>query len=128
VILIAARNRAVGAVGGWLALAGGVWFIAGPTVARLWDGGAGSNPIGAPIGSNSLQVFELLGYFFALGAAAVAFAAFALGRLSMVGIGDVEEGAPATTTAARSDGARGDDGERADAPPKPRRRLFRRSS
>src|SRR5262249_46316562 len=86
-ILIAARNRAGGLVGGWLALVGGAWFVAGPTVAILWDTGA-AGAIGAPIGSETVRVLEFLGYFYALGAVAVALAAFALGRLSIVGVGD----------------------------------------
>ena len=89
-MLMASRNRISGILGGWIALCGGAWFVVGPTVATLWDGGLGSNPIGAPIGSNFVQMLELLGYFYALGGIAIAIAGMALGRMSVVAVRDVE--------------------------------------
>jgi hypothetical protein len=89
-MLMVSRNRITGILGGWIALCGGAWFVAGPTVAMLWDGAAGANPIGPPAGSNGVQVLELLGYFYALGAIAMTLAGMALGRMSVVGVRDVE--------------------------------------
>ena len=128
-ILLGSANRARGAFGGWLALAGGIWFVAGPTVSMLWDGTLGpANAIGQPLGSNGGQVLELLGYFYALGAVATALAAFALGRLAVVGVRDVELARdapayrrPAATAPATADG----DGIDESAPPR-RRRIFSR--
>src|SRR6266511_4123544 len=128
-ILPGSANRARGAFGGWLALAGGIWFVAGPTVSMLWDGTLGpANAIGQPLGSNGGEVLELLGYFYALGAVATALAAFALGRLAVVGVRDVELARdapayrrPAATAPATADG----DGIDESAPPR-RRRIFSR--
>ncbi len=89
-MLMAARSRVSGILGGWLALCGGAWFVVGPTVAMLWDGALGANPIGPPAGSNGVEVLELLGYFYALGALAIANAGMALGRMSVVGVRDLE--------------------------------------
>jgi hypothetical protein len=92
-LLIGARRRAIAVVGGWLGVAGGAWFIVGPTVAMLWGGSMPGAPIGAPIGSEGLRVVELLGYFYALGAAGLTLSALALGRLSMIDVRDVDAAA-----------------------------------
>src|SRR5919204_2003679 len=36
-ILLGSRSRVGGIFGGWLALAGGVWFVVGPSFSMLWD-------------------------------------------------------------------------------------------
>jgi hypothetical protein len=76
--LLTSSRRASGVLGGWLAVAAGVWFAIGPSVSLLWH--AAGNPIGAPTGGHVRQAVELLGYFYALGVLIVAFAAFATGR------------------------------------------------
>jgi hypothetical protein len=131
-MLMFTRNRISGILGGWIALCGGAWFVVGPTVAMLWDGAAGANPIGPPAGSNGVEVLELLGYFYALGALAIALAGMALGRMSVVGVRDIEAAetrrdyepvadAPRDHEPVTDDGVAG-----AEAPPR-RRRLFRRT-
>jgi hypothetical protein len=98
-ILIGAKTRPAGMIGAWLALAGGIWFAVGPVVAMLWHGvNAAYAPIGAPLHSKNVQMLELLGYFYGLGALATALAGFALGRLSIIGIRDVEVAAARTGT------------------------------
>jgi hypothetical protein len=77
-ILMRSGHRASGALGAWLAMAGGAWFAVGPAVSRLWEHGAG--PIGAPLFGHIRQTFELIGYFYGLGVVIVGLAAFALGR------------------------------------------------
>jgi hypothetical protein len=77
-MLLSGSRRSSGVLGGWLAIAAGVWFAIGPTVSLLWD--AAGNPIGAPVGGHIRQALELLGYFHALGVAIAALAAFAMGR------------------------------------------------
>lgn len=128
-MLMWTRNRISGILGGWLALCGGAWFVAGPTVAMLWDGALGANPIGPPAGSNFVQVLELLGYFYALGALAIALAGMALGRMSVVGVRDVEAvetRSEAVETRRDSEPAAGDGVAGDEAPPR-RRRPFRRT-
>lgn len=82
-ILGPSANRASGGRGAWLALIGGIWFTIGPVISQLWHGGGLGAPIGRPLGSNSLQVLEQLGYFSGLGVLIMALAAFALGRLTV---------------------------------------------
>jgi hypothetical protein len=77
-LLLISSRRTSGVVGGWLALAAGVWFVIGPSVSLLWhrDG----DPIGAPTGGHVRQAVELVGYFYGLGVLVAALAAFAMGR------------------------------------------------
>ena len=90
-LLLATRRRVSAGLGAWLAAAGGIWYVIGPAMSLLWDDTLGPQaPIGSPLGSTDVQVLELLGYFYALGALATALAAFALGRLSLVAARDVE--------------------------------------
>jgi hypothetical protein len=119
-LLLASRRRASAAFGACLAAAGGIWYVIGPAMSLLWDDTLGpQSPIGSPLGSTGVQVLELLGYFYALGALATALASFALGRLSLVAAGDVERarGTPAAPAG---------EGRRAAARPSRRVRLPRR--
>jgi hypothetical protein len=90
-VLLLSANRATAALGGWLALAGGVWFVVGPTLSKLWTSGSAlAGQAGNPAGSESRQVLELLTMFYGAGAAIIALAAFALGRLAVRSVRDVE--------------------------------------
>ena len=71
-------HRFSGSVASWFAMAGGAWFAVGPPVSRLWEHGPG--PIGVPLFGHVRQTFELIGYFYGLGAVVMGLAAFALGR------------------------------------------------
>jgi hypothetical protein len=77
-LLLSSSRRTGGLLGGWLALAAGVWFAIGPVVSLLWH--AAGNPIGAPTGGHFRQMVELLGYFYGLGVLIATLAAFAMGR------------------------------------------------
>jgi hypothetical protein len=77
-MLFTGSRRKSGIIGGWLAIAAGVWFAIGPAVSLWWHGTG--NPIGAPMGGHVRQSLELIGYFYGLGVAIVGFAAFAMGR------------------------------------------------
>jgi hypothetical protein len=77
-MLLRSTHRTTGLIGGWLALAAGAWFVAGPTVSLLWH--HAGDPIGAPLGAYTRRMLELLGYFQALGLVIAALAAFAMGR------------------------------------------------
>lgn len=79
-MLLIARTRKTGVLGGWLAVIAGAWFVIGPAVSLTWESGAG--PIGPPLYGTTRQMLELIGYFYLLGALIVAFGAFALGRLT----------------------------------------------
>lgn len=75
-------NRVSGSLGAELAMAGGIWFLIGPSLSQLWGTGGPGAPIGAPTGPPVLQVLEQIGFFYGLGALATALSAFALGRLA----------------------------------------------
>lgn len=77
-MLFTGSRRKSGIVGGWLAIAAGVWFAIGPSVSLWWH--AAGNPIGAPVGGHIRQSLEWIGYFTGLGVAITGFAAFAMGR------------------------------------------------
>jgi hypothetical protein len=78
-MLIWSGHRLSGTLASWMALAGGAWFAVGPAVSRLWESGPG--PIGVPLFGHVRQTFELIGYFYGLGALIIGLAAFALGRV-----------------------------------------------
>jgi hypothetical protein len=82
-ILGPSTNRASGGLGAWLALVGGIWFTIGPVISQLWRVDGLAAPIGEPLGPNSLQMLEQLGYFYGLGALITALAGVALGRLTV---------------------------------------------
>ena len=86
--LMGSSNRISGWVGGWVAAAGGAWFVIGQEVSLLWNNG--SFAAGNPTASTDLgHVAEWIGYFIGLGAVIVFLSAFALGRMSVVGVRDV---------------------------------------
>src|SRR5438552_5589801 len=76
-LLLVGTRRAACALGGWLALAAGTWFVIGPAMSLTWESGRG--PIGAPLFGSTRQTLELVGYFYGVGALIVALAAFSLG-------------------------------------------------
>ena len=77
-LLIRAGSRALGALGGWLALLAGAWFAVGAALSRIWEHAA--SPIGGPLGGSTRQALELVGCFYGLGVLIVALSAFAVGR------------------------------------------------
>ena len=79
-LLILAATRVAGVVGGWLALLAGAWFVIGPAASLTWESGTG--PIGRPLFGSTRQAFELIGYFYGLGALIIALAAFSIGRFA----------------------------------------------
>ncbi|RCW46189.1 hypothetical protein DFQ14_102492 [Halopolyspora algeriensis] len=87
-MLAPSANRITGGLGAWLALAGGMWFLVGPSIALLWGSGGPDAPFGVTTDSTVIQVLEQLGYFFALGALTTTLAAFALGRLAVRSVRD----------------------------------------
>lgn len=80
-ILLGAANRLSAGVGSWLALAGGVWFVVGPTFSLLWSSPIGSNGVG--LGSGNQRFLEQIGFSYGLGAVVTALAAGALARVAV---------------------------------------------
>jgi hypothetical protein len=86
-ILLRAGNRVTAAFAGWLGAVAAAWFVIGPEVSRLWN--HGTIQTGKPLGGYVRQTFEWLGYHYALGAALMLLAAFAIGRVSVAAARDV---------------------------------------
>jgi hypothetical protein len=119
-MMLFSTRRATASFGGLLALAGGLWFVVGPSVSMLWNDGAQAT--GAAIGDNGTRVLEWIGFYYGTGALITLFSAYGLGFLAALPVtGEAVRAtappeAPATTTAA------------ADRPATRRRRLLRRGS
>lgn len=84
-ILLVSANRATAAFGAWIAAVGGAWFAVGVPLSGLWSA---ADRLGAPLGGTTRQVAEQVTLLYGLGVVAVFFAAFALGRLAVVGVKD----------------------------------------
>ena len=86
-VLAASRNRATGWIAAWIAVAGGLWFVVGSQISRLWAGGtSAAGPVTGAVGH---QVAQAMGYYAGLGAVIIILAAFAAGRLAVLGVRDV---------------------------------------
>ncbi|MBX6390074.1 MAG: MFS transporter [Frankia sp.] len=85
-LLAVSANRGTAMVGAWLAIAAGVWFIIGPTLAGPWSLGN----LGTPMGGSGKQAVTWLAFFYALGAAILYLASTAQGRLSVRSLRDIE--------------------------------------
>ncbi|WP_240630981.1 hypothetical protein [Mycolicibacterium sp. GF69] len=86
-LLLMSRNRATAMFGGWLAVAGGAWFIIG----RALAGPLGMGDAGVPVAATEAKRVALeLAFFYGLGALIVFLGAAALGRISVRSVRDVE--------------------------------------
>ncbi len=102
VLLYLSRDRITASLGAWLALAGGVWFIVGPSVSALWSSELSATGIGR--GNTAQRVLVQLLSFYGLGAAITALASFALARVLIRSERDaarLRDEAAAATEAAR---------------------------
>jgi hypothetical protein len=100
-MLLFSANRATAILGAQLGLAAGVWFVVGPALSQLWSSAPGAlGQAGYPAGDEGRRVLESIAYFYGVGAAITAFAALALGRLTLRSARDVERATakPAPTT------------------------------
>ena len=85
-LVLISANRIRGSLGGWLAAIAGAWFVVGQTLAPLLHLGN----IGQPLSqTNRGRAAAQLGYFYGLGVVILFLAAFALGRLAVVGVRDL---------------------------------------
>lgn len=88
-LLVGGANRGNLGLGSWLGIVAGAWFVIGPSVSTLWNHGMPDH--GGPIGSGTgLHFVEQIGFFYALGALILYFAATTLGRISVRGVRDAE--------------------------------------
>ncbi|MFC4055449.1 hypothetical protein ACFOY4_37690 [Actinomadura syzygii] len=101
-ILMISAARPVAIFGSWLAIAGGLWFVVGTTIAPLWTGGPGR-----ALGGQTRQIAEHLSFFEGLGAIIVLLAAMALGRFLVVGVREVRRAEAKRAAAAGPAGAAG---------------------
>lgn len=86
-LLLLSRNRATATLGGWLAVIAGAWFVVG----RAFAGPLALGDVGTPVAATDTQrVWLELSYFYGLGALIVFLGAFALGRVSVRSVRDVE--------------------------------------
>ena len=86
-VLIFASRRSTGLAGGWLALAGGVWFVVGSSFSLLWSSRTGAvlySGVGTPLGGHDRAAAEAIGFFYGLGALITLISAFALARFAML--------------------------------------------
>ena len=79
-IMLYSTRRSSASFGGLLALAGGVWFIVGPSVSMLWNGG--TQATGAAFGDNGTRVLEWIGFYYGTGALITLLASYGLGFLA----------------------------------------------
>jgi hypothetical protein len=93
-LVAASSHRAVGCVGGFLAAAGGAWFIVGRPVIGLVVKHGSISPgvaLGGPLGplSSAARLFlESVAFFTGTGVLILFFGTLALGRLSVVAVKD----------------------------------------
>ena len=85
-LLLIGTDRITASIGGWLAAAGGAWFVVGTTVQPVIS----VDPLGSPIHTTARgSMIEKLTMFDGLGVLIVFLAAWALGALAVVGVRDV---------------------------------------
>jgi hypothetical protein len=130
-IMLYSTRRSTASLGGFIALLGGLWLVAGPSVSMLWNHGAPAT--GAAIGDNGTRVLEWLGFFYGAGGLITLFSAYGLGFLAALPVMDeaVREpvGARAATAAPAATTTQPAADDRADGPVAsrpPRRRGFLR--
>jgi hypothetical protein len=79
-IMLYSTRRSTASFGGLLALSGGLWFIVGPSVSILWNGG--TQATGPAFGDDGTRVLEWIGFYYGTGALITLFASYGLGFLA----------------------------------------------
>jgi len=84
-VVLLSRFRPSALIGAWLAALAGAWFVIGSLIAGRWS----SLPTaGTPVGGTTRMLLEQVGFFTGLGIVIVFLAALALGRFTVVAVGD----------------------------------------
>ena len=119
-VLLQSAHRGGAGLGAWMGILAGAWFALGPLVSRLWTDD-GASALGQPAGGTDRQVLELLVMYEGLGVLMAAIAAFALGRLTLRSVRDVELDEPAELQAQHEPVVDGPGEERFHRAPEPDR-------
>jgi hypothetical protein len=135
-VLLYSTRRSSASLGGLLALAGGLWFVAGPTMSILWNDGVSAT--GPAIGDSGTRVLEWIAFFYGTGALITLFSSYALGFLAALPVtGEAvaptaaaseraeQESAPAPAAAAATPTTAEGDGRPTPPPATRRRRRLR---
>jgi hypothetical protein len=94
-ILVVSATRRSALFGSLLALAGGLWFVAGPSVSMLWNGGDPAT--GAALGDTGTRVLEWIGFFYGTGALITLLSSYELGFMAALPVtGEAVVAAPVT--------------------------------
>jgi len=100
-ILVASTTRRSAFFGSLLALAGGLWFIGGPSTSMLWNGGDPAT--GAALGDTGTRVLEWIGFFYGTGALITLLASYELGFMAALPVtGEAVVPAPVTEPEGRA--------------------------
>jgi hypothetical protein len=97
-IVLTSSYRPTAHFGAWLAALSGAWFVLGSLVGPTWIG-MHMAP-GTPVGDSTTRALEQIGFFTGLGVAIVLLAAMAIGRFSVISVGDARRAARAEETPA----------------------------
>jgi hypothetical protein len=100
-IVLTSSYRPTAHFGAWLAALSGAWFVLGSLVGPTWIG-MHMAP-GTPVGDSTTRALEQIGFFTGLGVAIVLLAAMAIGRFSVISVGDARRAARAEETPADDD-------------------------
>ena len=129
-IMLYSVRRASASFGALLALAGGLWFVVGPTLSMLWNHGVIAT--GPAYGAKGTRVLEWIGFFYGTGALITLLASYGLGFLAALPLtgealpAGTAATVPATAGSAGTEGGEPATGERRRRRILPRRPLVRR--
>jgi hypothetical protein len=90
-IVLTSSYRPTAHFGAWLAVLSGAWFALGGLIGPTWV--KMQMVPGTPVGDTATRTLEQIGFFTGLGVAIVLLAAMALGRFSVISVGDARRAA-----------------------------------
>jgi hypothetical protein len=90
-IVLTSSYRPTAHFGAWLAVLSGAWFALGSLIGPTWV--KMQMVPGTPVGDTATRTLEQIGFFTGLGVAIVLLGAMALGRFSVISVGDARRAA-----------------------------------